>query len=81
MQNTAFQSGQQAIAALRMRGALQADRVTVAPEDLWLPQSVGPVPVRDWDQPQSALFVRVLKRSAAALALLAAFLLAFCLPY
>jgi hypothetical protein len=81
MHNTALHSNQQAFAALRMRGALQADRVTVAPEDLWLPQQLGPVPVQNWDQPESSFFVRALRTISRGLLTAGAFLLAFCLPY
>jgi hypothetical protein len=81
MHNTALQTDQQAFAALRMRGALQADRVTVAPEDLWLPQQIGPVPVQNWDKPETSLFIRVLRVSGLGLLAAASFLLVFCLPY
>lgn len=81
MHNTALQTDQQAFAALRMRGALQADLVTVAPEDLWLPQQIGPVPVQNWDRPETSLFIRLLRATGSGLLAAAAFLLMFCLPY
>ena len=79
--NTALSADEQAFAALRMRGALQADRVAVPPEDLWLPQQIGPVPVQNWDQPEISLFTRLLRATGRSLLTLAAFLLVFCLPY
>lgn len=81
MHNSALQTDQQAFAALRMRGALQADRITVAPEDLWLPQQIGPVPVQNWDRPETSLFIRLLRAAGLSLLAAAAFLLVFCLPY
>lgn len=81
MHNPALHSDQQAFTALRMRGALQADRVTVAPEDLWLPQQLGPVPVQNWEQPKTSLIVRLLRAAGLGLLTAAAFLLVFCVPY
>lgn len=81
MHNTALSADGQALAALRLRGALQADRVTVSPEDLWLPQQFGPVPVQNWDQPETSLFVRALRAAGRVLITGTAFLLVFCLPY
>lgn len=81
MHNTALETDQQAFAALRMRGALQADLVTVPPEDLWLPQQLGPVPVQTWDRQETSLFIRLLRATGSSLLAAAAFLLVFCLPY
>lgn len=81
MHNTALQTDQQTFAALRMRGAVQADSVTAAPEDVWLPQQIGPVPVQNWDRPEKSLFIRLLRATSSGLLAAGAFLLVFCLPY